>query len=347
MKIEEAFSYELAPSRIAQRPVIPYDQARLLIAERETKRVRESVFHSIGQLLKPSDLLVLNDTKVIPARFLGKTGTGAKLELLLVAKQAADRWLCLAKPLKRLKPGALLKLGASLKGVVKERAGEEGVIVQFESIGPLDQVLDQEGLMPVPPYIRGGKSDQQDKTDYQTFFARNPGSIAAPTASLHFTPRLLAEIESMGCRVKYLTLHVGLSSIRPLWREEQGQQEASSPGPERYVYDPELLEACRETKAQGGRVVTVGTTVVRALESMAAEERRPERLPLEAELFIRPGYTFKLVDVLITNFHQPATTHLLLVEAFIGGPGLLKLAYDYALGHEFRFLSYGDAMCIL
>ena len=345
----DPFSYLLPAERIAQRPVRPYDQAKLLVIRRDTQRLEDSIFADFASLVTDRDLLVLNETRVIPARLFGELQeTGGEIELLLVDELALGKWRCLARPMKKLKPETVLKFGPELSAVVESRTDlpSPTVVVQFsaENQQNLGALIRARGSMPIPPYIRRGVSDSQDQLDYQTSFARVSGSIAAPTAALHFTSGLLENIKAKGCGIRFLTLHVGVASFLPLW-EEGDSGPGKRPAAERYTVSPELLQELIEVRSRGGRVIAVGTTVVRALEAAARNQdlQTGEQL---TDLFITPGHQFKLVDVLVTNFHQPRTTHLLLVQAFIGRE-LLERAYQHALENDYRFLSYGDGMVIL
>ncbi len=338
--------YELPAEKIAQRPCVPYDAAKMCVVQRGSGELTDGVFREIADFLEPGDLLVMNNTKVIPARLYGELETGASIEILLERQLNRCKWHVLGKPLKKFKPGVRLLFANRLIGVVGERK-DVGVEIEFstEDDRSVQDALHATGTMPIPPYIRKGKSDERDLTDYQTHFARHSGSIAAPTASLHFTPDLLQALEGKGVRRCELTLHVGTASFLPLF--EEGDQPLRKPGEERYVYSSQVLETIRETRASGKKVIAVGTTTVRALESLfGLEGEYKDGEELLTELFITPGYTFKAFDALVTNFHQPGTTHLLLVEAFLGRE-LLTEVYTHALGNEYRFLSYGDGMLLL
>lgn len=342
--MKKPFFYELPRERIAQRPVHPCDAARLLIADRRGGVVAEATFAHLEQALRAGDLLVFNDSRVIPARLLGRFENGAAVEVLLHRRISQNRWRCLGQPLKKFRAGRSLTFESGLSARVGERLSPYEVELEFLcSSGELDDVLARCGSMPIPPYIRDGRGDDEDRRDYQSIFARVDGSVAAPTASLHFTASLMNKLAAAGIGSARLTLHVGAASFLPLF---DGGCVQRRPGPEAYVFDPGLLEACRRVRERGARVIAVGTTVVRALESMSGADFALEKVAQDTELFIEPGYDFKLVDGLITNFHQPGTTHLLLVEAFMGRE-LLSRCYDYALCRDFRFLSYGDGMLIL
>lgn len=345
--MSKAFSYDLPESVIAQRPVQPYDAAKLLVVCTEGGVLEESTFTELGRFFSPADLLVFNDTKVIPARFLGRNEkSGGSVELLLLSEVAPLTWECIGKPLKRFKQGARYRFSPKLYAVVEQKVSSERVWMRFacDEGEDVQTLMRQIGTMPIPPYIRAGQGDERDRTDYQTMFARVDGSIAAPTASLHFTPRLLESLAARGVATEFVTLHVGAASFLPLFHEDQ--VEARKPGVELYCYSSRVLKRIEETRSGGGRVVAVGTTVVRALESMIGASSVADGTLLPTELFITPGYTFRAIDWMITNFHQPATTHLLLVEAFMGKE-LLGRSYEYALTHQFRFLSYGDGMLIV
>lgn len=349
VQIEEPYSYDLPDERIAQRPVQPYDSAKLLVIDRALGSFRDQMFFELPQLLRRGDLLVVNDTRVMPNRFIGKkVETGAAIELLALAEQQPGEWSCLAKPLKRLMPGTVVELAEDLQAEVLARQDQQTILVRFSlnngSSRSLADAMHEVGSMPIPPYIRGGRADSQDTTDYQTLFAERDGSVAAPTASLHFTPALLETLRSMGVVTRYATLHVGAASFLPLWKAGEEFDDYTRPGKERLLHSPALLKEVESVRALGGRVVAVGTTVVRALESMARLGTAPAG-PVETDLFISPGFDFRAVDAVITNFHQPRTTHMLLIQALLGRE-VLERSYQHALQNDYRFLSYGDAMFI-
>ncbi len=344
MQIPDAFDYDLPDSLIAQRPVRPYHQAKLLVvdrgAEQLTEQLRESDFWGLPEFLRADDLLVFNDSKVIPARFLGMLeGTQTSIEILLLKARGASDWEALGKPLKKLREGSKIIFQSGLYADVVERISQERIVIRFGAVqGDVSSLCKDVGIMPIPPYIRRGLADEADRQDYQSFFAKHDGSVAAPTASLHFTPELLSKIDAIGCQRVTITLHVGTASFVPLWHEHD--QQLRTPEAESFQVAPEILQRIAETRKKGGRVIAVGTTVVRALESAAAKQSN------QASLFITPGHRFSFVDAVMTNFHQPRTTHLLLVESLLGRT-LLERAYKYALSHQFRFLSYGDGMLIV
>jgi S-adenosylmethionine:tRNA ribosyltransferase-isomerase len=323
----------------------------MLVVDRSKGAVADSQFADICSFLTQDDLLVFNDTKVIPARLLGvlDNSTRTPAELLLLEMVLPDTWYCLGRPLRKIRARGGLLLNDSLKAVVVPQtdnaAGEEGefALVRFETTDAegVPAALFKHGMMPIPPYIRKGLADAQDRSDYQSIFARHSGSVAAPTASLHFSPALMEKISrEVGCRVVTITLHVGSASFLPVIVDGQ----LRPPSSERFEVPPSVIAEVKKTKETGrGRVIAVGTTVVRALESACAKEAAESS---STELFIRPGFTFKGVDALVTNFHQPGTTHLLLVEALVGRD-LLDKAYTHALAGDYRFLSYGDGMLII
>jgi S-adenosylmethionine:tRNA ribosyltransferase-isomerase len=347
----KAFSYELTDDRIAQRPVHPPEAAKLLVYGRADGSIQDSTYDQITSFVRPNDIFVFNNSKVIPARLFGKL-QNTNIEILLLKRIQDGQWLCLGKPMKKFIAGAKIDFGAGLSGIIKERTGQKEVLVSFEvdaSLSDHNSTIDEKifeiGNMPIPPYIRGGKSDAQDKLDYQTIFARHDGSIAAPTASLHFSTELKSKMLNFGATIEEVTLHVGAASFLPLW-DEVDETPIERPGIELFKYDSKLLEKLNDRKRQGYRVIAVGTTVVRALESMALFSTQTDSSTLhETDLFITPGFEFKVCDDLVTNFHQPKTTHLLLVEAFMGRSALSSI-YEHALDSGYRFLSYGDGMII-
>lgn len=336
------FFYELPSERIAQRPVHPPHDAKLLVVDRRSGSLASTSFLNITDYLQPSDIIVFNDTRVIPARFFGKfEDSPGEVEILLVENMGESRWRCIGRPLRRFREGRVIELGKGLFARMCRRVGEKLVEIEFFSVGQEapELLMKELGLMPIPPYIRSGRSDARDRLDYQTIFARDDGSVAAPTASLHFTDVLIGKLrEETGCSIEFLTLHVGTASFLPL-----DVQEGSfvPPGSERYLV-PSALAAKARKKGEGQRVIAVGTTVVRALESACRQSGETS----ETSLFIQPGFRFEAVDCLVTNFHQPGTTHLLLLEAFMGRE-LLKRSYEYALESGYRFLSYGDGMIVI
>lgn len=329
------FTYNLPSEYIAQRPCHPADAAKMLVVDRAKQNISDSVFSDITYYLRKDDLLVFNDSRVIPARLFGKKDN-IDVELLLLEQRSESDWLAIGRPLRKLKVGTRIDFVEGLKAEVIAKPTQDRIEVRFFSDNKLavkDQIL-QHGLMPIPPYIRNGLSDKQDLTDYQTIFAKNEGSIAAPTASLHFTPSLISAIQALGCEIEFLTLHVGLSSIKEI---EPGK----APEAEKFNISDSLRNKIKEYKKSGRRIIGVGTTAVRALESIDLEQAG------ETGLFIQPGYSFKTVDCIITNFHMPQSTHLQLVQAFMGSEELISNSYQHAISAGYRFLSYGDGMMIL
>jgi S-adenosylmethionine:tRNA ribosyltransferase-isomerase len=338
-----SFSFVLPQARIAQRPCYPPESAKMLVINKTEASIQDSFFSAFPDLLRTNDLIIFNDSKVIPARLFGRKGD-LEVEILLLKEKGNSCWEAIGRPLRRLKVGAEIDFANGLRAVVTGRPSAEKLELQFfcasecasecdSELASAERVL-ADGLMPIPPYIREGISDQQDKQDYQTIFAKNEGSIAAPTASLHFSEKLIQSILDKGVEIDFLTLHVGLSSIKEV---EPGKAPAS----ESFSVSAELKERIKNAKAKGSRVIAVGTTVVRALESCFDNEFNQE-----TDLFIKPGYQFKVVDAVVTNFHMPASTHLLLVEAFMGSEQLITKSYQHALDHDYRFFSYGDGMFI-
>lgn len=348
----EPYIYNLPADRIAQRPVYPYDSAKMLVVNKDTAVMQETAFNQLANFLRPGDRLVFNNTAVIPARIFGQFASSAgRCELLLVEKTAPACWWCLGKPLKKFKPGLEINFSTSAVARVVEKNNERVLLEFYDNRQNKldDQSLYQLGCMPIPPYIRKGRSDKLDQQDYQTIFAASPGSIAAPTASLHFTNSLIESLKDYAIDFSWLTLHLGVASFLPLWQAgDVYDLTLQKPGSENLVFDATVLNEISKTKQQGGRVIAVGTSVVRSLETLARLDmpKLTNNIQISTDLFIQPGFDFKVVDAIITNFHQPRTTHLLLVEAFLGKQ-LLAKSYDYALANNFRFLSYGDGMLLL
>jgi len=338
----EDFDYELPPELIAQDPIPERDHSRLLVLDRRDGGILHKQFYHITDYLGPGDALVINNTKVIPARLRGTRATGGKSEVLLLRNLGDDTWECLVKPGQKTRVGDRLFFGedGELVGTVVSRTGFGGRTVKWSYQGRWEEVLAKLGEMPLPPYI---KKRLEEPSRYQTVYARFPGSAAAPTAGLHFTPSLLAEVASTGCEVVELTLNVGLGTFRPV-REEN--VEAHQIHEEYFQLSEHAASAVNRVKKAGGRICAVGTTVVRTLESCADEwgEVRGQSGP--TRLFIYPGYRYKVVDRLITNFHLPKSTLMMLVSAFAGRDLIMK-AYEEAVRERYRFFSFGDAMLIL
>lgn len=336
------FYYDLPEELIAQDPLSDRSSSRLLSLDKITGETGHHSFKEIPQFLRPGDCLVLNNTKVIPARLMGhKEETGAAIEVLLLKRKDKDKWETLVKPGKKAKPGANIIFGDGLlKGRVLDVLEEGNRLIEFTYEGIFEEVLDRLGEMPLPPYITHKLAD---KNRYQTVYARYEGSAAAPTAGLHFTPGLLSEIEEMGVRLAYVTLHVGLGTFRPVKEENVLDHHMHS---ESYEITKEAAEVINETKKDGGRVICVGTTSCRTIESSADENGIVHPGSGNTEIFIYPGYRFKVLDGLITNFHLPESTLIMLVSALAGRERVLD-AYKEAVDCRYRFFSFGDAMIIL
>ena len=335
------FYYDLPQELIAQDPLEDRSSSRLLVLNRETGERRHCVFREIAEFLNPGDCLVLNNTKVIPARLMGvKEETGAGIEVLLLKRCEDNVWETLVKPGKKARPGARISFGDGLLvGEVLEVVEEGNRRIRFTYEGIFEEILDRLGQMPLPPYIT---HQLKDKNRYQTVYARHEGSAAAPTAGLHFTPELLKEIEEKGVKLAHVTLHVGLGTFRPVKVEDVTQHHMHS---EFYVVEEEQARLINETKAAGGRVICVGTTSCRTLESAAGENGLLRAGSGWTDIFIYPGYRFQMMDALITNFHLPESTLLMLVSAFAGKEQVMA-AYEEAVRERYRFFSFGDAMLI-
>lgn len=336
------FYYELPEELIAQDPLEDRSSSRLLCLNRETGDNRHGHFRDILQELLPGDCLVVNDTKVIPARLYGrKSGTDALVEILLLKRRENDIWETLVKPGKKCRPGAEIVFGDGiLRGEVLDVVDDGNRLIQFRYEGIFEEILDQLGEMPLPPYIT---HKLKDKNRYQTVYAKNEGSAAAPTAGLHFTEELLKEVERLGVKIAHVTLHVGLGTFRPVKVEDVSEHHMHS---EFYVVEEDQARMINDTKASGGRVIAVGTTSCRTLESATGEDSILKAGSGWTEIFIYPGYQFRMIDGLITNFHLPESTLIMLVSAFAGKEHVLR-AYEEAVKEKYRFFSFGDAMLIL
>ncbi|MFO0996790.1 MAG: tRNA preQ1(34) S-adenosylmethionine ribosyltransferase-isomerase QueA [Alphaproteobacteria bacterium] len=342
----DAYDFDLPAELIAERPAVPRDSARLLVvgsavgglAALEDRTVRD-----LPQLLSPGDVLVANDTRVVPARLEGQRGA-AHIELTLHRRLGADRWLAFARPAKRLRVGDRIEFAGDLAASVAEKGEEGEVRLQFDRAGAaLEEALERHGAMPLPPYIRRPEGpDARDRLDYQTLFARVPGAVAAPTAGLHFTPALIEALDRRGVARATLTLHVGAGTFRPIRVDDLAQHRME---PEPVELNEAAVAAIEAARATGGRVVAVGSTALRALEAATGTDGRLRPYHGETNLFIRPGYRFKIVDRLMTNFHLPRSTLFVLVAAF-AGLGRMREAYAHAIRERYRFYSYGDC-CLL
>ena len=335
------FYYDLPEELIAQDPLEDRSSSRLLVLDKKTGKTEHHVFREITDYLNPGDCLVLNDTKVIPARLIGvKEETGAKIEVLLLKRGADDVWETLVKPGKKARPGARISFGDGLLvGEVMEVVEEGNRLIHFEYDGIFEEILDQLGQMPLPPYIT---HQLQDKDRYNTVYAAHSGSAAAPTAGLHFTPELLQTIREKGVHIAEVTLHVGLGTFRPVKVENVSEHHMHS---EFYMIDEKAADTINAAKRAGGRIICVGTTSCRTLESAAKEDGTIEPTSGWTDIFIYPGYRFKILDSLITNFHLPESTLLMLVSALAGREHVLA-AYQEAIENKYRFFSFGDAMFI-
>ncbi len=335
------FYFDLPQELIAQDPLEDRSSSRLLALNKKTGEVSHHVFRDILDYLKEGDCLVLNNTKVIPARLLGeREGTGAHVEVLLLKRLEGDVWETLVKPGKKCRPGTCLVFGDGLlRAEVLETVEEGNRLIHFEYEGIFEEVLDKLGEMPLPPYIT---HKLQDKNRYQTVYAKYEGSAAAPTAGLHFTRELLAQIAEKGIKIAYVTLHVGLGTFRPVKEENVLEHHMHS---EFYQVSEEAAELINSTKKQGGRVICVGTTSCRTIESAADENGLVQAGCDNTEIFIYPGYRFKVLDALITNFHLPESTLVMLVSALAGRENVLN-AYEEAVRERYRFFSFGDAMFV-
>lgn len=336
------FYYDLPEELIAQDPLQKRSDSRLMVLNRESGSIEHRHFRDITEYLNPGDCLVINDTKVIPARLIGtKEETGASIEVLLLKRHDDRVWETLVKPGKKARPGARISFGnGKLVGEVIDVVEEGNRLVRFEYDGIFEEVLDELGQMPLPPYIT---HRLEDKDRYQTVYAAHSGSAAAPTAGLHFTNELLEQVEQMGVKIARVTLHVGLGTFRPVKVENITEHHMHS---EFYIIDEAAAHAINETKANGGRLVSVGTTSTRTLETAADENGHIEPCSGWTDIFIYPGYKFKVVDRLITNFHLPESTLLMLVSALYDREKILE-AYRVAVEEQYRFFSFGDAMIIL
>lgn len=335
------FDYDLPEELIAQDPLEDRSSSRLMVLDKKTGDIEHKIFRDVVDYLQPGDCLVLNNTKVIPARLFGvKEGTEAKIEILLLKRKENDIWETLVKPGKKCKVGTVISFGDGiLTGEVVDIVDEGNRLIQFRYEGIFEEILDQLGEMPLPPYIT---HKLQDKNRYQTVYAKHEGSAAAPTAGLHFTKELLQQVQDAGVKIAHVTLHVGLGTFRPVKVEDVTQHHMHS---EFYVVEEDQAKLINDTKAAGGRVIAVGTTSCRTLESATGEDGILKAGSGWTEIFIYPGYRFKMIDGLITNFHLPESTLVMLVSALAGKEHIMA-AYEEAVREKYRFFSFGDAMMI-
>ncbi len=340
MKVTD-FDYDLPEELIAQDPLEKRSNSRLMVLDKNTGEISHQHFYDIKNYLKTGDCLVINNTRVIPARLYGaRVGSGGKVEILLLKRKSDNIWECLVKPGKKARPGMEISFGDGLLlGKIIDIVDEGNRLIEFSYEGIFEEILDKLGEMPLPPYIT---HRLEDRDRYQTVYAKYDGSAAAPTAGLHFTPELLSEIKDMGVKVAEVTLHVGLGTFRPVKEEEVLDHHMHS---EYYEITQEACDIINETKAHGGRVISVGTTSTRTLESAAVAGQPLVPKSGWTEIFIYPGYEFKVIDGLITNFHLPQSTLIMLVSALAGREHVLH-AYEVAVKERYRFFSFGDAMLI-
>lgn len=336
------FYYDLPQELIAQNPLLDRASSRLMRVDKVTGEITHGIFKNICDYLKPGDCLVINDTKVIPARLFGaKEDTNAKIEVLLLKRKSDNTWETLVKPGKKCKIGTRIIFGDGLLvGIVEDVLEEGNRLIRFEYDGIFEEILDKLGQMPLPPYIT---VQLEDKNRYQTVYAKYEGSAAAPTAGLHFTKELLQKIEDMGVKIAHVTLHVGLGTFRPVKVDNILEHHMHS---EFYMVDEENAKIINDAKASGNRVISVGTTSCRTLESCADKKGHIVSGSGWTDIFIYPGYDFKIIDGLITNFHLPESTLLMLVSAFAGREHIMEV-YKVAVKEKYRFFSFGDAMLIL
>ena len=342
MMKKEDFYFKLPEELIAQDPLEDRSASRLLVLDKESGKIEHRMFRDIKAYLKPGDCLVINDTKVIPARLIGsKIGTDAKIEILLLKRKENDIWETLVKPGKKAKPGTKISFGEGLLiGEVIDVVEEGNRLIQFSYQGIFEEILDQLGQMPLPPYIT---HQLEDKNRYQTVYAKHSGSAAAPTAGLHFTPELLNEINESGVDIAHVTLHVGLGTFRPVKVENIQEHHMHS---EFYHIEASEAEKINRAKREGHRIICVGTTSCRTIESAAKPDGTLSECSGWTEIFIYPGYQFKVLDCLLTNFHLPESTLIMLVSALAGREHVLH-AYEEAVKEQYRFFSFGDAMLIV
>jgi S-adenosylmethionine:tRNA ribosyltransferase-isomerase len=340
----ESYMFDLPAGLIAQYPAEPRDSARMLVVNRKTGELQNRVFTNLIDYLQEGDTLVLNDTRVIPARLFARKDTGARIEVFLLKPQQ-EGWQVLVRPARRMKPGTIIEFEKSdsiQAQVIAELDFAGGRLIKFLNCPDIDSFIDQAGVMPLPPYINR-EAEDHDKQDYQTVYARYAGSVAAPTAGLHFTASMLDTIKNRGINIAYLLLHVGMGTFRPVSTDDIRQHQMHY---EYYQMEPKTAELLNQTRQSGKKIFAVGTTVVRTLETVYNEKRGFSAQTGQTNKFIYPGYEFKAVDSLITNFHLPGSSLVMLVAAFAGF-NLTMQAYRYAVENEYRFFSYGDAMLIV
>lgn len=332
------YNFSISEELIAQEPMRPRDKSRLLVLGRKSGKLKEKVFREIIDFFQKGDCLVLNNTKVFKARIFGKKDTGAKIEIFLLQNLKKGLWQCLAKPAKRVKPGSKILFADNFQAEVKEKIEDGLFLLQFKP-REINSLIEGFGQTPLPPYIK----KEADLTNYQTVYAKKKGAVAAPTAGLHFTKKLINKLQKKGVNIVYLTLHCGLGTFQPIKKEDIREHQMA----EEYVeITKEAAEIINNAKEKKKKIFAVGTTAVRSLESGAGKNRKVKEYLGQTSLYITPGYNFKGVDALITNFHTPLSTNLVLVSA-LASSQLIKKAYCYAQQNQFRFFSFGDAMLII
>lgn len=347
------FSYHLPPQLIAHAPATPRDASRLLVLDRRTEKISDQTFSDLPSLLSPGDVLILNQTKVLPARLFARKPTGGQVEILLISPLSPNRWTALTKP--GLKPDTLVHFSPRLSARVIASPSSSPAVLEFNLSAPaLTRSINRLGLTPLPPYIHSPLSESELKSRYQSVYARHTGSAAAPTAGLHFTPKLLDRLKSRGISLEFVTLHVGLGTFKPV---TPAQLASGTLHPEHFSIPVSVARRLNRYKQQGRRLIAVGTTTVRTLESAASSSGLLTRLSGQTDIFIRPPYSFRFVDALITNFHLPESSLLMLISAFTSAPNTphpftsfldtpVGAAYTHAVDHRYRFFSFGDAMFI-
>jgi S-adenosylmethionine:tRNA ribosyltransferase-isomerase len=338
------FDFDLPENLIAQEPLQKREISRMLVLDRFDKTLTDAHFYDFTKYIKAGDVVVLNNTKVFPARLFGETETGAKVEVFLVEKIEKEKWEILARPAKRLKTGKKIVFGENLTAEVLDRTEEGRVILEFSANGDFDEILDEIGKTPLPPYIRRDSEEfDKDRERYQTVFARERGAIAAPTAGLHFTPPILKEIQNLGATICEITLHVGYGTFEPVRVKDLSEHIVL---PENYEISNESAETLNKAKAENRRIIAVGTTTTRCLETSINKNGKFIAEKAKADLTITPGYEFKAIDGILTNFHLPKSSLLVLVSTFAGHEFIMN-AYTHAVASEYRFYSYGDCMLII
>jgi S-adenosylmethionine:tRNA ribosyltransferase-isomerase len=343
MKISD-FDFELPDTLVAQEPLVNRASSRMLLVDRASNSFQDEHFYNFPKFLKKGDCVVLNNTKVFPARLFGASETGAKIELFLVRETENQIWETLARPARRLKIGKKILFGENLVAEVLEKTEEGRVFVRFEADGNFDELLEEIGKTPLPPYIRREDGDfEKDRERYQTVFAKQKGAIAAPTAGLHFTPQILEEIKNLGVRVAEITLHVGYGTFEPVRVDDLSEHKVL---PERYEISDETAEILNQAKTENRRIIAIGTTTTRTLETAISKHGKFIAEKNLADLTITPGYKFKAIGGLLTNFHLPQSSLLVLVSTF-GGYELIMESYKHAVAAKYRFYSYGDCMLII